>query len=119
MPGLLARRRVLRRWKGGIKNAESLRDRLQTAMPDKAPDYPGYGNPCNGCGQCCLDQPCPVSRQYKLWQDGKCKALSFKNGRYWCDVLSNPSRISLHIRKISYKHRLDAIGVNGKCDAKK
>lgn len=83
-----------------------------------APEYPGYGASCNGCGECCKDRPCPVSRQFQLWRDGKCKALSWRAGRYWCDVIALPDRLAVALRKIPRAARIDAIGAVGVCDAK-
>ncbi|MGE5319654.1 MAG: hypothetical protein ACM3KD_05700 [Hyphomicrobiaceae bacterium] len=88
-------------------------------MAHSTPSYPGYGSPCNGCGQCCLNQPCAVARQFRLWKNGACRALSFRAGRYWCDVIVKPGRVSTTLRKLPLDVRLDCIGVVGRCDAKK
>lgn len=85
-------------------------------MSDDTPQYPGYKNPCNGCGLCCLTVPCAISDQFGLWKDGKCKALRFSAGRYWCDVINNPRRVSVRLAKISKEDRLNAIGSIGICD---
>ena len=86
------------------------------------PDYPGYGSPCNGCGQCCIDQPCLVSRQYDLWRPWPkrgCIALKFRAGRYWCEMAITPKNVSRKFNN-SAKHIIkDALGIIGKCDAKK
>lgn len=84
----------------------------------EAPQYPGYGNPCNGCGKCCKDQPCLISMQFDLWRADGCRALAYRAGRYWCDVIVNPSRISIRLAKIDKAARVSAIGVAGRCDAK-
>ncbi|HET8694779.1 MAG TPA: hypothetical protein VFM33_08950, partial [Aquabacterium sp.] len=53
-----------------------------------APPKPPVGAPCNGCGVCCLVEPCPlgvlVSRSFK----GACRAVvwSEEAGRYHCGV---------------------------------
>jgi hypothetical protein len=55
-----------------------------------APRKPVVGATCNGCGVCCLAEPCPVgvlvSRRFK----GACKALvwSDRAGRYHCGLLA-------------------------------
>ncbi len=68
----------------------------------QAPAYPGYrAEACNGCGLCCLTVPCVVSSRLGLWRDGVgCRALSFEAGRYWCDVIRAPERVSTRIRKM-------------------
>ncbi len=86
-------------------------------MAGEPPAYPGYKAPeCNGCGLCCLTVPCEVSVQFKLWKAGKCRALRFAAGRYWCDVISNPRRVSVKLAKIPKDARIDAIGNAKGCD---
>lgn len=80
------------------------------------PAYPGYGAACNGCGLCCLTVPCAVSRQYRLWRDGRCRALRYAAGRYWCDVIVNPRRVSVPLSKVPKAARVDAIGTGTSCD---
>lgn len=57
-----------------------------------APDQPEEGQPCNGCGVCCKAIPCSVA-SYLLgvhgW--GRCPALEYEDGRYWCGLLRRPS----------------------------
>jgi hypothetical protein len=62
---------------------------LHTAAPDK----PSPGQPCNGCGVCCLAEPCPVARVF-LWQSmGACRALLWlgPERQYRCGLLLMPS----------------------------
>jgi len=84
-----------------------------------APSYPGYKQPCNGCGQCCLFRPCPIAKQFNLGRNGKCKALKFRAGRYWCDVITKPRMVSVQLAKLPRKYLRSAIGVDTYCDAKK
>lgn len=87
----------------------------------EAPWYPGYQSPCNGCGLCCLDRPCPVCQQHDLWRNDKCKALLFRAGRYWCGVVVEPHRFLAitHKQGLRIKDDLkDAIGIKGICDAR-
>lgn len=84
-----------------------------------APEYPGYkAAVCNGCGLCCKTVACSVSLQFGLWRDGKCRALRFEAGRYWCDAIRNPRRVS--VRLASYKKAaiIDAIGAVTGCDSR-
>jgi hypothetical protein len=60
----------------------------------EAPPKPALGEPCNGCGVCCLAEPCPVgvlvSRRWK----GACAALVWSDEarRYHCGLLRGPDR---------------------------
>lgn len=87
-----------------------------------APAYPGYHAPCNGCGQCCQDQPCAIARQFGLWRysDG-CRALKFRAGRYWCQVAITPERYIPFVKRRNRAKYMPAIrhaiGVAGICDA--
>ena len=52
-------------------------------------DKPAFGSPCNGCGVCCMAEPCPVAVTLIDAKDGPCPALEFKGGRHWCGLLTN------------------------------
>jgi hypothetical protein len=56
--------------------------------PD-APPKPEVGAPCNGCGVCCLAEPCPVGMVVSLKRRGACKALRWvpTEHRYRCGML--------------------------------
>jgi hypothetical protein len=59
-----------------------------------APEKPKLGLACNGCGVCCLAEPCPVALVF-LWQKhGACRALEWDDvqHRYHCGLLRHPSR---------------------------
>lgn len=45
-----------------------------------APLKPALGAACNGCGVCCLAEPCPVGMLVSLKRSGACHALR------WDDV---------------------------------
>ena len=59
--------------------------------PD-APPKPEVGAPCNGCGVCCLAEPCPVGMVVSLKRQGACKALQWVDAenRYRCGLLAQP-----------------------------
>lgn len=40
-----------------------------------APAKPALGAPCNGCGVCCLAEPCPLGRVISRKRVGACEAL--------------------------------------------
>lgn len=55
----------------------------------EAPSKPALGEPCNGCGVCCLAEPCPVGVIVSRRRHGACKALTWSDeaGRYHCGLL--------------------------------
>jgi len=59
----------------------------------QAPAKPGVGQPCNGCGICCLAETCPVARLRFLRRHGPCPALEWHSGdsRYRCGLLARPA----------------------------
>ena len=61
---------------------------------------PLKGQPCNGCGLCCLMVPCPVADHFLNVSTGSCPALEFEDGRYWCGILRNAHK---HIPGMSEK----------------
>ena len=59
-------------------------------MPSlSAPEKPAYGDPCNGCGMCCLAVPCVLAEEFIGAKEGPCPALEWDDGRYWCGLLRN------------------------------
>ena len=58
--------------------------------PD-APLKPAVGAACNGCGVCCLAEPCPVGVVLSMKWRGACSALRWSDveGRYRCGVVGN------------------------------
>lgn len=54
-----------------------------------APKKPAVGQACNGCGVCCLAEPCPLgvilSRRFR----GACAAVRWDGARYVCGALMN------------------------------
>lgn len=60
-----------------------------------APAKPSEGATCNGCGVCCLSQPCPLGMALSGARTGACKALrwSAKETRYLCGAVSEPGAV--------------------------
>jgi hypothetical protein len=58
--------------------------------PD-APLKPTLGDACNGCGVCCLAEPCPLGQVISRKRSGACDALRWSDGDglYRCGVLSD------------------------------
>ena len=57
-----------------------------------APPKPAYGAPCNGCGLCCLAEPCPLGMLLSRRRTGACVALRWSEAAqcYRCGVLADP-----------------------------
>lgn len=57
-----------------------------------APAKPALGQPCNGCGVCCLAEPCPLGVVISRRRRGACSALRWSEaaGCYRCGVLVEP-----------------------------
>lgn len=62
-----------------------------------APPKPAFGSPCNGCGVCCLAEPCPVARRWLRAGEGACPAVSWHaaDGIYRCGLAVAPQH---HLR---------------------
>ena len=58
----------------------------------EAPPKPPLDAPCNGCGVCCLAEPCPVGVLVSRRLKGACKALMWSGQarRYHCGLLQGP-----------------------------
>jgi hypothetical protein len=61
----------------------------------EAPPKPALGAPCNGCGVCCLAEPCPLGVLLSRRRRGACVALrwSAPQSRYECGALSAPAEV--------------------------
>lgn len=59
--------------------------------PD-APIKPAPGASCNGCGVCCLLEPCPLGVILSRRREGACVAVRWHDAlkQYRCGVLSQP-----------------------------
>jgi hypothetical protein len=57
-----------------------------------APAQPAIGAPCNGCGVCCLAEPCPLGMLVSGRRSGACAAVFFDaaESRYRCRMLTDP-----------------------------
>ena len=62
--------------------------------PD-APSKPVPGAPCNGCGVCCLLEPCPLGMLLSGRRQGACVALRWHGPlrQYRCGALAQPSAV--------------------------
>jgi hypothetical protein len=62
------------------------------AIHPAAPRKPAEGTACNGCGVCCLIEPCPVGMLVSRKRRGACAALvwSDADARYRCGMVTAP-----------------------------
>jgi hypothetical protein len=65
--------------------------------PD-APSKPGLGASCNGCGVCCLLEPCPLGVVLSGRRHGACAAVRWHDDlhQYRCGALSEPVEVLQH-----------------------
>ncbi len=75
-----------------------------------APAKPPHGAPCNGCGLCCLAEPCPLGMVLSRRRSGRCVALRWDEGRgrYLCGALDRPWLAPLARRWIAAGSGCDA-----------
>jgi hypothetical protein len=70
-----------------------------------APAKPGIGAACNGCGVCCLSQPCPLGMLISRRRSGPCAAVAWDAAaaRYRCGLIDarRPLRSALARRWIA------------------
>ncbi|MCU0943103.1 MAG: hypothetical protein MUE35_11190 [Hydrogenophaga sp.] len=60
-----------------------------------APAQPAWGEPCNGCGVCCLAEPCPLGRWISGRRTGACDALRWDaaQARYRCGAVTDAASV--------------------------
>lgn len=60
-----------------------------------APPKPAPGAPCNGCGVCCLVQPCPIGIVLSGRRQGACVAVRWnpQQAVYRCGALAWPEQV--------------------------
>lgn len=61
----------------------------------QAPQKPVEGMPCNGCGVCCLSEPCPLGVLLSGRRHGACQALRWSESGflYRCGAMSEPQEV--------------------------
>jgi len=61
----------------------------------EAPTKPVPGAPCNGCGVCCLMEPCPLGMVLSRRRHGACVAVHWVDSakQYRCGALSEPAAV--------------------------
>ncbi len=60
-----------------------------------APPKPAPGQPCNGCGVCCLHEPCPLGILLSGQRRGSCEVLRWDEAgaQYRCGALVQPRKV--------------------------
>ena len=88
-----------------------------------APTKPAWGQACNGCGVCCLAEPCPLGQLLSGRRRGACDALRWHadEARYRCAAVADPRAVwpSLPAAAVPLAQRLALrwIGAAGGCDS--
>lgn len=82
-----------------------------------APPKPALGAPCNGCGLCCLLEPCPLGMLASRKRTGACVLLRWSDaqGRYLCGAMVDVPRNGWGRLRQHLARRWIAAGVG--CDA--
>lgn len=87
----------------------------------EAPAKPALGEPCNGCGLCCLTEPCPVGMLLSRRRHGRCVALQWDEAqrRYLCGALAwrAQGRLSRLIERPLHAWMARMIAAGQGCDA--
>ena len=61
----------------------------------QAPKKPSAGEACNGCGVCCLLEPCPLGVVMTRQSRGACRLLFWEqvSQQYRCGAMSEPEKV--------------------------
>jgi hypothetical protein len=64
----------------------------------EAATKPEWGAPCNGCGVCCLLEPCPLGVVLSHSRQGACAAVRWHGEaqQYRCGALTEPLTVLQH-----------------------
>lgn len=65
----------------------------------EAPVKPAQGEPCNGCGVCCLSEPCPAGVLLSGRRSGACNAVRWDDAAmcYRCGAVQEPGSVLLAV----------------------
>jgi len=71
------------------------------AIHADAPAKPALGADCNGCGVCCLSEPCPLGALASRRRHGACDALRWNasDRRYRCALAAGRSPLAALARR--------------------
>lgn len=64
-----------------------------------APSKVAAGAPCNGCGVCCLLEPCPLGMLISRGRNGPCHAVRWEDSlaQYRCGAVMDSQDVLTHI----------------------
>ena len=64
-------------------------------IESEAPPKPVFGAPCNGCGVCCLLEPCPLGVLLSGRRSGACSALRWQpdSRQYRCGAITSAQEV--------------------------
>lgn len=90
--------------RSGARHSVRARRHNQTRMQQRhttiaieplAPPKPAWGAPCNGCGVCCLAQPCPIGIVLSGRRHGACVAVRWNPqlAMYRCGAIAEPDQV--------------------------
>ncbi len=84
-----------------------------------APAKPALGQPCNGCGICCLAEPCPVGMLVSRRRQGACKLLRWSDteARYRCGLLTESQGRAGPLTRLWLAWARRMISAGSGCDA--
>ncbi len=82
-------------------------------------DKPEVGAPCNGCGVCCLAEPCPLGVVLSGRTTGSCAALLWREEehRYLCGAMATPGRFAGALSPIFVRLARRWISAGSGCDS--
>lgn len=78
-------------------------------IDESGPAKPAHGSPCNGCGVCCVAEPCLLALDFvpagrlAAAVGAPCPALEWGEGRAWCGLVSNPEKHSPLLAIAAYR----------------
>jgi hypothetical protein len=114
------------RWKGLKQSKHWQRSQGASRVPEDGPKKPEFGKSCNGCGVCCVAEPCAIAQLLipGVGSKGPCPALEWRDGRSWCGMTIRPAYYSSKVRQgpcneaeAARMIREDLGGVGGSCDS--
>ena len=89
-----------------------------------APPKPAWGEPCNGCGLCCLTEPCPAGMLLSGRRHGACRLVHWDTaaGCYRCGLMSGaatlrPAWLAAVARRLARRWIASGAGCDAELDA--